>query len=84
MEDVRGGGSIWSTRLVQFLWGPRSGAWARGELKEGVGVGWGVGMGADSACSWRGGRTLRQLRGVGQQEREGIAGLGEGNPQSTT
>lgn len=51
VEDVRGGGSVWWTRLVQFLWGPRSGAWARGELKEGVGVGWGVGAGADRAAA---------------------------------
>ena len=31
-------------------WGSKPGAWARGELKEGVGVGWEVGVGwADSA-----------------------------------
>lgn len=42
VEDVRCGESIWQTRVLHFPWSLRSGAWARGGLKEGVGVGWGV------------------------------------------
>lgn len=69
------GGQGWYTSCgVQGL-----GAWARGELVEGVGVGWGVGGGGLTVLELEGGRILRHWRGPGWQRREGLADLGEGN-----